>query len=257
MAVKYMTTMAFDLGLHEHLDQHRAGIGCGLSAADCVVRTRMWQTLFALEILVGAPQGRTDFAVDHETVELSLATSSSDPDAFERRASRRITFLAQAVQNIKQTNVLWQKMRRHSPEWALDPMFVSQNEVIASWFRTLPTDMQIHYTDEETSPYLAGDHFVANLNIYHYLIVIMQHRPQLQTLLEKRDPSFKAHLEVCTQAASLMCRVQEAVYRDFGLHGLQFMQRGIGFTIYCVLTCIMMHLVSLSNNSVGLLTDVR
>ncbi len=245
MAVKYMTTMAFDLGLHEHLDKHRAGTGCGLSASDCTVRTRMWQTLFGLEVWVGAPQGRTDFAVEHETIDFRLPNSSPGMDAFEHRASRRITFLAQAVQNIKQTNVLWQRMRRRNPEWALDPAFVSRNDYISMWYKNLPTDMQIHYTDADTPPYLGGDHFVANLHTYHHLIVMMQHRPQLQTLLEKHDASFRVHLDICNESATIMCRLHEALYRDFGLHGLQFMQRGIGMTIYCILTCIMMHLVSL------------
>ncbi|KAK5172302.1 uncharacterized protein LTR77_003940 [Saxophila tyrrhenica] len=247
MAVKYMTTMAFDLGIHEHLDKHQAGIGCGLSTSDCTVRTRMWQTLFGLEVWVGAPQGRTDFAVEYETIEFRLPTPSPDIDPFEHRATRRNTFLAQAVQNVKQTNVLWQRMRRQNPEWALDPTFVSRNDLIATWYKNLPPDMQIHYTDEDTPPYLGGDHFVAGLHTYHHLIVMMQHRPQLQTLLEKRNPSFKAHLDVCNDAASRICRLHEALYRDFGLHGLQFMQRGIGMTIYCVLTCIMMHLASITS----------
>ena len=254
MAVKYMTTMAFDLGIHDHLDKHQAGRTCGLSPADCVVRTRMWQTLFGLEVWVGAPQGRTDFAVDYETVDYRLSTpESATLDVYEQRSCRRIAFLAQAVQNIKNTNNIWQRMRRHNPDWALDPAFVSQNEVISKWYKNLPPDMAIRYTDEDSPPYLGGDHFVANLHIYHHLIIMIQHRPQLQTLLEKRDSKFKNHLDICNESASLMCRLHEALSRDFGLHGLQFMQRGIGFTIYCVLTCIMMHLVSrmsaLSRNS--------
>lgn len=243
MAVKYMTTMAFDLGLHEHYDQHRVSNGCTLSKSDCAVRTRIWQSLFGLEIWVGAPQGRTDFAVDHETVDFNIPVPSPEIDAYEYRISRRVTILAQAVQNIKQTNILWQTMRRHNPEWALSPGFVRQNDVISTWVKGLPADMHIHFADDDNPPWLGGDHWLAYLHIYHHLIVIMQHRPQLQALLEHRDPSFKIHLDVCNESATLMCRLQEALLRDFGLHGLQFMQRGIGFTIYCVLTCMMLHLV--------------
>ena len=243
MAVKYMTTMGFDLGLHEHYDQHRAGSGCALSKSDCMVRTRLWQSLFGLEIWIGAPQGRTDFAVDHETVEFNLPLPSPELDTFEHQISRRTAFLAQAVQNIKQTNILWQTMRRHNPEWALSPQFVQQNDVISAWLKSLPADMQLHYTDDDDPPWIGGDHWLAYLHIYHQLIAIMQHRPQLQAFLEQRNPEFKTHLDVCNESAMLICRLQEALYRDFGLHGLQFMQRGIGFTIYCVLTCMMMHLV--------------
>ena len=243
MAVKYMTTMGFDLGLHEHYDQHRSGHSCGLSTSDCMVRTRMWQSLFGLEVWVGAPQGRTDFAVEQETVDFNLPAPSREIDAAEHQVCRKTVFLAQAVRNIKQTNVIWQNMRRYKKFWALDPIFVRQNEVISSWADGLPLDMHIQFTDDDNPPYLGGDHFVAYLHIYHRLIIIIQHRPQLQTLLEQRDQGFKEHMEICNEAAIQMCCLQEALYRDFGIHGLQFMSRGMGFTIYCILTCMLMHLV--------------
>jgi hypothetical protein len=113
MAVKYMTTMAFDLSLHEHRDQHRTAGGCKLSKVDCMARTRVWQTLFSLEILVGAPQGRTDFAVDAETVDFSVPVASPEIDAFEHQTSRRFTYFSQNFRNIKKTNMLWQNMRRY------------------------------------------------------------------------------------------------------------------------------------------------
>lgn len=243
MAVKYMTTMAFDLGLQDHHEEHRLGNGCRLSRPDCLIRKRIWQTLFALEVLVGAPQGRSDFAVELETVDFDLPKPMPDLEAFEYQLARRTTYFAQAVRNIKQTNNLWQSMRRYRKDWALDPMFMRQNEVIATWLQNLPSDLQISYADDDSPPWLGNDHYVAYLHTYHHLVVIMHHRPQLQTLLEKRDPSFKTHLDICNESASVMCRLQEALFRDFGLHGLQFMQRGIGFTIYCVLTCTMLHLV--------------
>lgn len=245
MSVKYMTTMAFDLGLHEHCDQHRVGNACKLTKADCLVRTRIWQTLFGVEILVGAPQGRTDFAVDLETVDFNLPVASPDVDAFEHSTSRRFVYFAQAFRNIKQTNNLWQNMRRYKKDWALDPAFVRHNENTVIWLKQLPSDLQIHYPNDGSPPWLGGDHFVAHVHCYHHLVVIMHHRPQLQALLEKRDPSFKTHLEICLQSATMMCRLQEALIRDFGLHGLAFMQRGVGFTIYCVLTCVLLHLVSI------------
>ena len=134
-------------------------------------------------------------------------------------------------------------MRRYKKDWALDPMFVRQNEVINTWLKTLPPDLQMQYPEDDTPPWLGGEHHFAYLHSYHHLVVIMHHRPQLQALLEKGDPNFRVHLDICNESASLICRLQEALYRDFGLHGLQFMQRGIGFTIYCVLTCTMLHLV--------------
>lgn len=135
-------------------------------------------------------------------------------------------------------------MPNSSPDWALDAAFVQHNEDICVWLKQLPADLQIHYPDDGRPPQIRGDHFVAYIHIYHHLVVVMHHRPQLQAMLEKRDPDFKKHLTICLHSAMMMCRVQEALLREFGLHGLHFMQRGINFTIYCILTCTMLHLVS-------------
>jgi len=244
MAVKYMTTMACDVSLNEHAEQHRLGNACKLTKAECMVRARIWQTLFCLEIMVGAPQGRTDYSVDTETVEFNLPNLTADVDPFEHQTSRRLAYMTQAFRNIRESNKLFQIMKRHKKDWALDPTFVRRNEEIAAWVRQLPSDMQVHYPADDSPPWLASDHFVGYIHCYHHLVVVMHHRPQLQALLEKRDPSFKTHLEICLQSAAKMCKIQEALVRDFGLHGLQFMQRGISFTIYAVLTCTMLHLVS-------------
>lgn len=243
MSIKYLATMACDLSLNEHLERHRKGNGCQFNRADCLLRTRIWQTLFTVEILIGAPQGRTNFTVELDTVDVALPSPSHEIDSTEYQIARRTAYFTQAVRNIKQTNILWQTIRRLKKDWALDPMFMRQNDVIPAWLKTLPTDMQITFPEDETPPFLGGDHYVAYLHIYHQLIIVMHHRPQLQTLLEKRDSSFKTHLDICNEAATKICRIQEALLRDFGLHGMQFMQRGTNFNIYGILSCAMLHLV--------------
>ncbi|EMC94999.1 hypothetical protein BAUCODRAFT_521363 [Baudoinia panamericana UAMH 10762] len=257
MAVKYMTTMAFDLGLHEHRDQHRFGSACSLKKADCMVRTRIWQTLFSLENLVGAPQGRTDFSIEVDTVESEVLPPDANIDPFEYQASRRCNILVQNVRNIKYSNNLYHNMRRYKKDWALDPAFIRHNDELFVWLKQLPADLQMQYPDDESPPWLHGDHFVAYLHIYHNLVVIMQHRPQVQALLEKRDPAFKTELEICLQSAVLLCRLQEALIREFGLHGLQLMQRGTNFTIYCVLTCAMLHLAAITSPDPALYEQAR
>jgi hypothetical protein len=243
MSVKYMITMGLDLGLHEHLHQHRMGNGCKLQKQDCMVRTRIWQAMFTLEILVGAPQGRMDYTIELETVDVDLPTPSSDVSAYELRTSRQSSIMAQSVRNIKLSNVLWQANRRHRKDWALDPAFVRHNEDLPAWLKHLPPDFQLQFPEDGSPPWLGGDHYLADIICYHHLVVIMHHRPQLQALLEKGDPEFKGQLEICLDSAVFMCRVQEALYRDFGFHGLHFMIRGVNYTIYCVLTCTMLHLV--------------
>lgn len=57
MSVVNMVAMAKDLGLHEHLEDHQTGSGCDPSDQNCAIKTRIWHTLFQLEIMIGGPQG--------------------------------------------------------------------------------------------------------------------------------------------------------------------------------------------------------
>ncbi|KAI6799502.1 hypothetical protein KC332_g8541 [Hortaea werneckii] len=247
MTLKYVVTMGCDLGLNEHLDQHRLSGGCTFSRSECLVRTRIWQTLFGLEIMIGSPQGRTDFSVDIESVDLSLPPPSPDVDPFEQQTSRRFTYLAQGWRNIMMTTRLWLSMRRYKRDWALDPSFIQHNEDIDHWLNSMPSDLRINYPADDSPPWLGNDHFLANVHVYQHLVLVMHHRPQLQALLERRDQGFVRHLDMCVHAAAMICKLHEALLRDFGLHGLHFMQRGINFTIYCVLSCAMLHLAAITS----------
>jgi hypothetical protein len=57
MSIKTIVTMAKDLDLHEHFTEHQAGRGCGSDPTECLIKTRIWQCIFAFEIMVGGPQG--------------------------------------------------------------------------------------------------------------------------------------------------------------------------------------------------------
>lgn len=56
MTVKTLITMAKDLELHEHYAEHEAGRDCG-DTTECLIKTRIWQSIFIHEIMVGGPQG--------------------------------------------------------------------------------------------------------------------------------------------------------------------------------------------------------
>lgn len=61
----WMTTvtlidMAKDLGLDEHHGLHRDRLPCGSTYNDCVTKTRVWQTLLICELMIGAPQGKSE-----------------------------------------------------------------------------------------------------------------------------------------------------------------------------------------------------
>lgn len=58
MTIVTLIDMAKDLELDEHYASHREGISCGSTHKDCVTKTRIWQTLFVCELMIGAPQGK-------------------------------------------------------------------------------------------------------------------------------------------------------------------------------------------------------
>lgn len=57
MSVVHCVQLAKDLGLDEHYEDHQAGMSCEQSPEECQLRTRIWQTLYVTEFMVGAPQG--------------------------------------------------------------------------------------------------------------------------------------------------------------------------------------------------------
>lgn len=71
MSIVQCVQMAKDLGLDEHLADHQAGRSCGGSPSECALKTRIWQTLFVVELMIGSPQGTT-----HTTVTSSGALIS-------------------------------------------------------------------------------------------------------------------------------------------------------------------------------------
>jgi len=72
----------------------------------------------------------------------------------------------------------------------------------------------------------------------------MHLRPQLHAVSDSFDGIWKQHMIACYSAAKNLCRLQEAVLKTYGLPGLLCMVRGLSFTVYSVLTCTMLHLVS-------------
>ena len=82
----------------------------------------------------------------------------------------------------------------------------------------------------------------------------MLQRPQLMASKSfAADSAWKQHMTSCYTSAKVLCRLQEAIHAQFGLPGLLCMQRGINFTIYAVLTCVMLHLVCMLFPSIKML----
>ncbi len=58
MSVVHGVHMAKDLGLDEHFEDHQIGKPCGSTPAECLAKTRVWQTMFVCETMIAASQGK-------------------------------------------------------------------------------------------------------------------------------------------------------------------------------------------------------
>ncbi|RDL33170.1 Uncharacterized protein BP5553_08609 [Venustampulla echinocandica] len=256
MTVVQCVQMGKDLGLDEHYEDHKAGKPCGFNIADCITKTRIWQTIFICELMIGSPQGRTDLAVDMDTLDLSVPRPSPGLEDSEFSMSRNFTYLTRVVRNVRRMNNVYAKIKKKK-DWGIDPDFVQLNPSFETWMNDLPSDLQVTFSSDGSPPWLPS-HFIGNLHSYYYLSIIMLHRPQL-TFMEPTgmDGGWKHHMMICYSSAKLLCRLQEGILQTFGMTGLLSMQRGINFTIYCILTCTVLHLVALTSPDPDLNGDAR
>ena len=181
--------------------------------------------------------------VDPKTVDLDIQRPLPGIDSSDYQISRQFTYFTRKVCNVrKMHDIKLNAKDSDQKDWVADPRFVSLNNTLDQWLAELPRDLQVHFPDDGSPPWLPS-HFIGNVHSYYHLTVIMLRRPQLMHTSSYADGSWKAHMAVCYSSAKNMCRLQEAILRTFGLSGLLCMQRGINFVIYAVLTCTMIHLV--------------
>ena len=177
-----------------------------------------------------------------ESVDVSVPRPLANGDETEYHVSRNFTYFARVVRNIGRLNRVYARVKRNK-DWGVDPEFVQLNPSFHAWLNDLPADLSVTFPPDGSPPWLPSP-FIGNLHSYYHLSIILLHRPQL-TFLEPTgvDGAWKQHMLLCYNSAKLLCRLQESVLQNFGLGALQCMQRGINFTIYCVLSCIVLHLV--------------
>lgn len=180
--------------------------------------------------------------MDVDSVDLSVQRPIPGLDDAEFHVTRNFTYFTRVVRNVRRMNNVYAQIKKKK-DWGLDPDFVQLNPSFETWMSDLPADLQITFPPDGSPPWLPS-HFIGNLHSYYYLGIIMLHRPQL-TFSEPSgaDGAWKHHMMICYSSAKLLCRLQEAIMQSFGVTGLLSMQRGINFTIYCILTCTVLHLV--------------
>ncbi|KFA76460.1 hypothetical protein S40288_06487 [Stachybotrys chartarum IBT 40288] len=258
MTVVQCVQMGKDLGLDEHFEDHQIGRPCPFSPAECQLRTRIWQTVFVCEVMVGTPQGRHDLAVDIDSVNFHAPSPIPGGDESEYQVSRNFTYFAKIVRNIgRMSNVYARLKKKRRKEWGLDPEFQQLNHDFTTFLAELPPSLTVEFPPNGQPPWLPSS-FLGNMLSYYHLSVILYHRPQL-TFLDPNaaDGQWKQHMLICYASAKALCRLQEAVMGQFGLTGLQCMQRGFSFTVYAGLSCIVLHLVAIISPDPELNNDAR
>ncbi|KAM7222560.1 hypothetical protein V8F06_002054 [Rhypophila decipiens] len=256
MSIVQCVAMGKDLGLDEHYEDHQAGRPCGSSPAECQLKDRIWQTIFICEVMIGSPQGRTDLQVGEDTVNFAVPRPLPNGDENEYKVSRSFTYLATVVRNVGRMGKTYGRLKKNK-DWAMDPEFVQIRPSLDAWLADLPPDLDVNYPADGSAPWLPSP-FVGNLHSYYYLSNILFHRPQLHfSSPNDVGGQWKNNMLISYNSAKMLCRLQEAVMNQFGLVGLQSMQRGINFTIYAVLACIVLHLVALTSPDPDLSTDAR
>ncbi|KAI0895525.1 hypothetical protein F4806DRAFT_469448 [Annulohypoxylon nitens] len=256
MSIVHCVAMAKDLGLDEHFDDHKVGRPCGSTPAECVTKNRIWQTIFVCETMIAAPQGRQDTSVDPESVDFNVPRLMPGCEETEYHASRNFAFLSRIARNLNKVNSVYAKIKKKK-DWGIDPELVQLNPLITGWLGELPADLRLTFPSDGSPPWLPS-HFIGNMHSYYYLSIIILHRPQLSFLEPMgADGQWKSHMSLCYSSAKALCRLQESMLQSFGLSGLQCMQRGISFTIYAILCCIVLHIVALTSPDPELNSDAR
>lgn len=180
--------------------------------------------------------------MDLDTVDFNVQRPFATGDDADYQVSRNFTYLVRQVRNIALMNRVYSRIHKHK-DWACDPEIATLNPELSLWLNDLPSDLVINYPPDGSPPWIPSA-FIGNMHIYHQLSIILLHRPQLQQFnLTGMDGQWKHHMLLCYTAAKNVCRLQEAVLQSYGLNGLYCMQRGLHFTLYCIFSCIVLHLV--------------
>lgn len=253
--VKTIISMAKDLDIHEHYNIHLEEKTCNLNPVECLVRTRVWQALLVVEVMIGAPQGRSDYGVDPQTVNMQPELDIKNVDQFEIDRTRQYAYFVRNAHHIRILTDVYHKIKRQK-DWGSNSKFVENNPLFAQWLQSLPPDLQVNYPPDGSPPWIPS-HFVGNMHSHCHLGIVLCHRPQLLASKFPANGNWKMHMALCYSSAKCLCKLQEAILSRFGLSGLLFMQRGINFTIYCILTCTMLHLVAITSPDPDFHTDAR
>lgn len=177
-----------------------------------------------------------------DSVDFSLPRPFAAGDDSDYQVTRNFTYLTRLIRTVARMNRVYSRIHKHK-DWISDPELAALNPEVTAWMNDLPADLNINYPPDGSAPWLASA-FIGNMHSYYNLSIILLHRPQLSALdPSAMDGQWKHHMRLCYNATKDLCRLQESILQSFGINGLQCMQRGVNFSLYCIMTCMVLHLV--------------
>ncbi|KAI9728010.1 MAG: hypothetical protein M1828_005415 [Chrysothrix sp. TS-e1954] len=219
MTIQYLISMAKDLELDKHLRQHQIGSPCLATDADCPLKTRIWHALFQLELMVGGPQGRTEYNVRLDTVNFEPPMASQHLSDPEFKISQDQTQMIHIIKNIRITVDLYASLKNQKGGETSLTGFIGHNRDFDSFIAALPQHLQITYPSDGSPPSLPF-HYVANLHVYSLLAIVMHHRPQLEGPgANTMGEVWRSQMIKCHNAAVRICLLQEAILGKYGMNG--------------------------------------
>jgi len=226
MTAKTLVEMGKDLELDQHYYEHQTGQPCSSDPTECAVKTRIWQAIFMAETMISGPQGRYDLRVDLSSVDFDIPQATPGITSEEYQVSYNFTYMVRTVRNVRWVIDAYAPIRK-SKNWASDARLAALSPQVLSWIDELPQSLQIHYPTDGSAPWIP-DHFVANMHCYYELGVLMLNRPQLMAASSFSAPGdWQNLMTTCYSATKNICKLQEAISRDFGMTGLSCMIRGM------------------------------
>lgn len=237
MTVKTLVEMGKDLELEQHYSEHRSGHACSSDPTHCVVKTRIWQSIFIIEQMIGGPQARYDYSVGLDTVDFTTPAPNSGITNDEYEVSYNYTYMARCVRNVRYLTDVYVPIRKKA-NWGQDPSLVALNNEIPKYLDELPSSLQIQYPADGSAPWLP-DHYTGNMHCYYHLSVLLLRRPQLMAASNfgSSTGEWRQHLTVCYTTAKMMCRIQESLYQNYGMNGLMSMVRGKTIIAFIICQC--------------------
>ncbi|OAA56370.1 Transcription factor [Cordyceps fumosorosea ARSEF 2679] len=237
--------IAQSLGLSRHTTHQQTG-SCDSSVAECRLMRRIWQTIYVVEVMISYPN------VPLGTVDFYLGLGEdADPAMPEESQFTQLARLLRSIKELYSTYLVGKVDAR----LATETEFLRHKSTLEMWLNSLPARLALDRGSEGSCLNISSA-FVGHLHAFYCLGLIMLNRVQLPLYNQHTaNAQWLTHMLLCHAAAKEQCRLHEAIIQQFGLRGVQCMQRGANFTIYCMLLCVAVHLAALTSPDPRLHSD--